>query len=130
LVAETGFGLGDLDLVTREDQVCPAAMDVDRTPEVMRAHPGAFAMPAGTTFAPWALPGRSSGLGCLPEREVERVFFFLARRDAGADEQVIDVPVRQLAVPGERPYPEVHVALGLVGVALVNQTLDHLDDLG
>src|SRR5690606_11850563 len=99
-------------------------------PEVMRAHGGAFDMPAGTTFAPWALPGRFSGLGCLPEREVERVFFFLARRDAGADEQVIDVPVRQLAVPGERPYPEVHVALGLVGVALVNQTLDHLDDLG
>ena len=48
--------LGDLILVVREDEVHPAAVDVEGIAEVLRAHRGAFDVPARAARPPRAAP--------------------------------------------------------------------------
>src|SRR3972149_3765902 len=52
------------------------------------------------------------------------------RLDAGAREHGIEVAGGQLAVVRLAPHTEVDVAVGLVGVAALDEALDHLDDGG
>src|SRR5690606_12808645 len=69
-------GLGELVLVVGEDQVEPAAVDVELVAEVAAGHGGALDVPAGPARAPRAGPGgvgRLLRLGGLPQREVARV---------------------------------------------------------
>ena len=67
------LALGALVLVVREDQVPAAAVDVERQPQVLARHGGAFDMPAGAAHPPRRLPGGLAGFGRLPQREVERI---------------------------------------------------------
>ena len=73
LVAGDRLGLGDLALVMREDEILPAAVDVDRFAQEVRAHHRAFDMPAGSPGPPRALPGRLSRRLRLPQHEVEGI---------------------------------------------------------
>ena len=79
LVAES-FRLRDLVLVMREDEVEPAAVDLEHRPEHVLRHDGAFDVPAGPPASPGRLPPRVlAGLVRLPEREVARILLARVR---------------------------------------------------
>ena len=125
-------GLGDLVLVVREDEVEPAAVDVEDLAEIALAHGRAFDVPARTAPAPGAVPARLLGRGLLPEDEIGRVLLVRVDGDAGAGELVLEVAARELAVVGHRADIEQHLAAGLVGVAALDQRADerlHLGDI-
>ena len=86
-------------------------------------------MPAGATLAPRRVPGRLAGLGGLPECEVERVLLDVVDVDARAGLQILDRLVAELAVVLEFQRAVVHVTVDLVGVALVDERRDEVDDL-
>ena len=129
LAAVGGLGLGDLVLVVREGEVAAAAVDVDRLAEVAVGHGRALNVPAGAALAPRRGPERLAGFGGLPEREVERVFLDVVDVDSRAGLQVLDRLVAELAVVLELQRAVVHVAVDLVGVALVDERRDEVDDL-
>src|SRR5689334_547899 len=60
------FGLCDLVFVMRKNQIPPAAMDVERLPQIFRAHGRALDMPARTSGAPRTFPSRLSRLARFP----------------------------------------------------------------
>ena len=123
-VAERAFGLGDLVLVVREDQVDAAAVDVERLAQIAVRHRRALDVPAGPPGAPRALPRRLARLGALPEREVERAALLLADLDARARLQVVDALAPRACRSSAKPrHGEVDVAAGGVGEALVDQAL-------
>ena len=109
--------LSDLVLVVREDEVLPAAVDVDTLTEVAQGHRGALDVPAGASASPRALPRRLAGLGGLPEREVHGVLLLHARLDARPCPHRVQRAVAELAVLLVAADAEVDVAVGLVGVA-------------
>src|SRR5881397_2846553 len=57
-LASHRLGLGDLGWVMREDQVAPAAVDIQLRAEVARGHRRTLDMPARPTWPPRAFPGR------------------------------------------------------------------------
>src|SRR5205823_1741951 len=66
-------GLGDLVLVVREDEVQPAAVNVEGGAEISGGHGRALEVPAGPAASPGRRPGRLAGLGPLPQGEVARI---------------------------------------------------------
>ncbi len=125
-----GLALGDLVLVMREDEVAPAAVDVEAGSEVAQAHGRALDVPAGAAHAPRALPGGLPGLGRLPDREVERVLLAGLALDPCTLLELLDTLAGEPAVPGEAAHAEVHAPLGLVGVARRHELAAEVDDLG
>ena len=124
--------------MVRERQVGTAAVNVERHAQVLAAHSAALDMPARATLAPGAFPAWLARFGGLPHGEIEgialAVFKTLAvgAQFAMAALHLIDVAVGKLAVFGERTNAEIHVALHLVGMALLDEglyELDHLVDL-
>ena len=125
-----GERLRRLVLVVGEDQVVAAAVDLERRAEHRLRHRGALDVPARPAAAPRRVPRRVlHRLGRLPEREVERVLLARGALEPLALVHVLDVAVRERAVLGQRAHAEVDVALGLVGVAALDQRLDQRDDL-
>jgi len=131
------LGLGALVLVVREDEVGPAAVNVERQAEVFLRHARALDVPARAPLAPRRLPRGLAGLRGLPQREVERVVLAvldaLGAQVAVAGLHLVDVAARERAVARERAHAEVNVAvLGGVRVAAVDEVLherDHRVDL-
>ena len=127
--------LGLLVLVVGEAQVDAAAVDVEGGTEVLARHRRALDVPAGAAAAVGRGPRRGGGLGllgALPQREVARVALAPRVGVAGGLHVVERLP-GQLAVRRPRPDVEVDVAgavLGGVGVALLDQGVDQLEDLG
>ena len=113
--------IGGLDVYKRQ-------VDVDRLAEVAVGHGRALDVPAGAALAPRRVPGRLAGFGGLPEREVERVLLDVVDVDARAGLQVLDRLVAELAVVLELQRAVVHVAVDLVGVALVDERRDEVND--
>ena len=120
--------LGELVLVVGEDEVEPAAVDLERR---------ARAVSSAITEHSMCQPGRPSpqgegqrgvlaGLRRLPEREVARVL--LARVRLAVLDLVGALP-REPAVVGEARDPEVDVAVDRVGEAALDELLDERDDL-
>ena len=128
--AVCALGLRDLVLVVREDEVETAGMDVDGLAEVLVRHSRALDVPARTALAaPRRIPCRFARLGSLPDREVHRVLLDLANRDACAGLKLLHRLMAQLAVLREGLGAEVNVAvLRNIGVAVLDQTLDDVDD--
>ena len=125
------LGLRDLVLVVREDQVHPAAVDVEGRAQVLGGHGRAFQVPAGPPGSPRRLPVRLAGLGRLPQREVPRVALGRVVGVLGRAHLVQPLP-GQRAVGGVGAHVEVHVAAGRVGVLAVDQPAhqhDHLRDV-
>lgn len=123
------LGLGDLVLVVREDQVQAAAVDVEDGAQVLVRHRRALQVPAGAAAAPRGLPAGLAGLGRLPHGEVAGVPL-AGLAVAGGLEQVVQLLVGQAQVLRERLHVEVDVAVGLVGVAALDEAAHHLDHLG
>src|SRR3954468_22536628 len=96
-----GLGLGDLVLMVGEDQVRPAAVDVEVQAEDLLRHGRALDVPARPATAPGGLPERVLALlVSLPEGEVLRVALE-ARGVVLALLHLLERAVRQLAVVGE-----------------------------
>ena len=84
-----------------EDEVSPAAVDVDLIAEGGAVHRRALDVPAGAALAPRRIPADLAGLGRLPEREVVGMALCIVIFDAHAVERVLLVPPRELPVGGE-----------------------------
>lgn len=113
--------------MVREDQVLAATVDVDHVTQVLVDHGGALDVPARAATAPGRLPARLLVGGWLPEDEVAGVAFVVGHFHPGAGEHVFQLATGQLAVIGHGFHCEQHLAVGLVGVALFHQGLDHGD---
>ena len=121
-LAVAALALGDFVFVVREDQVQPAAVDVERLAQQLAAHGGAFDVPAGPAGSPRAGPGRLAGLGRFPEGEIGARPLALGHAAALAAHG-LDAAMAQLAVVRALGDLEIHVALRLVGEALFDQRL-------
>jgi hypothetical protein len=86
-------------------------------------------VPAGTAAAPGGLPAGLARLGGLPHGEVARVAL-AGLAVAGGLAQVVEVLVGELQISLVRADVEVDVAVGLVGVAALDEAPHHLDHLG
>ena len=122
------FALGHFVFVVGEKQVLAAAVNVEGFAQVFHAHGGAFDVPAGTAHAPGGFPGGLARLLGFPEGEVGGVLFHLVHVDARTGLQVVQVLAGQLAVAHVLLGVKVHVAVHLVGVALVLQGFHQMDD--
>ena len=96
VVALRGYGLGNLALVMREDQIHAAAMYIEMAAQVFPSHSRTFAMPAGESVAPRRWPAHDVlGLRAFPECEVDGVMFFvLAIECARRIQHLVDVATR------------------------------------
>src|SRR2546427_5374138 len=75
-----GTRLRELVLVVREDEVEPAAVDLELRPEVLLGHHRALDVPAGPAATPRRVPPRVlGGLVRLPERKVARILLARVR---------------------------------------------------
>ena len=127
-LASAALGLGNLVFVVGEDQVLSAAVDVDGLAQVLVDHRGALDVPARTALAPAGRPARLTRLGSLPEHKVQRVLLVLAHADARAALQLLQRLVGELAIARVLAGAEQHVAVCLVGKALILQRLDDFFD--
>src|SRR5262245_32570778 len=76
--AGCAFGLRDLILVMREDQVDAAAMDVKRLTEILHRHRRALEVPAWPAFTKRRRPaGLSILFRGLPQNEIARIILFV-----------------------------------------------------
>ncbi len=122
------FALSDLALVVREDVVNAAAVNVKGGAQVLACHGRALDMPAGEAHPPRAIPAQDVlRFGPLPQGKVFRVAFLVAHFLAGARFLFFQAAVGKLAVFRVRPYVKVDIAIHDIGMALVDQALDHGD---
>ena len=130
--ASEGLRLGDLVLMVGEDEVLPAAVNIDSLAQVFQGHGAALDVPAGPPWAPGAFPLRLAGLGRLPKGEVHRMLLFVPAflHPACFGRQVAEVSVAELTVFGKAGYTEIDIAPRLIGVTLLDQACNDLDDFG
>ena len=119
--------LGQLVLVVREDQVRPAAVDVEGLAQIGARHGRAFDMPAGPAPAPGARPAGQVFRARLPEHEVRRVPLVGRHIDARAGDQLLPGVAREPPVIRHGGHMEEHMPVRLIGVAVRDQLFDHLD---
>ena len=129
-VAEGAAALRDLVLVVREDEVEAAGMDVEGLAQVLGAHRRAFDVPARPAAAPRARPARLIVGRGLPQHEVGGVLLVGRHLDPRAGDQLVARAPRQAAVVAHARHAEQDMALGGIGMAVVDQALDHGDHLG
>ncbi len=121
-----------------KDQIGTPEVDVDRVPEFLAHHGGAFDVPARPAGAPGGGEAGFPRFGALPEREVEGVvlarFLGIAGTSAGALLLLLDVPAAEPAVAPGPGHREVHIAVGAVGrpagFQLADQGTDRLQAAG
>ena len=130
LAAVGGLGLGDLVLVVRELQVLAAAVDVDGLAQVAVGHGGALNVPAGPALAPGGVPIGLTGLGGLPEGEVQGILLHVVDVDPSPCLEVLNGLVGEFSVVGKLLRAVVHIPVHRIGIALVDEGLDQVDDLG
>ncbi len=123
------FRLRNLILVVGENQVLPAAMDVQSLSQVFQGHGTTLNMPARSALPPGAIPGWLPGLSCLPQDKVHRVLFCFTRVNAGTGFHLLQGPVRKLAVIGHLPHPEIDATLGRISIAFLHEPLHKFNNL-
>src|SRR5439155_23196265 len=114
--------LGELVLMVREDEVEPAAVDLEDGAEVLLRHHRALDVPARPAAAPRRLPRRVlAGLRRLPQGEI--AWILLQRTRLLLLDLFRPLP-RELAVLGVASDPEIDVALDVVGEVARDELLD------
>ncbi len=123
------FRLRDFVFVMWKEQIEPAAVNVERLPEVLHAHRRAFDMPARTTGSPGAVPCRLARPGSLPHGEVGRVAFAVAGFDASSRQHFVDASPAQFAVIVIPLDLKVDVTIERISMAVFDERADHLEHL-
>ena len=67
------LGLRNFVFVMGKLQILPAAVDVEMIAQAAGRHRGALDMPARPSIPPGRRPGRFTGLGRLPQHEIQRI---------------------------------------------------------
>src|SRR5690606_12575055 len=111
----------------------PAPVDVEIEAEILDAHGRALDVPSRPALAPGAIPAPAIRRRPLPQCEIQGVALALARLDAGADLELVEVAPRELAVAFEAADREVDVLRARgegddIRGAIGNEALDELDD--
>ena len=127
-LAGEGFGLGDFVFMVREDEVAAAAVEIEGIAEVFIAHSRTFDVPARTAFAPRAVPRRFARFSPFPESEVHGIVFAVVDFDAGAGHHVVEAAAAQFAVVVKFFDAVIDVVVDDIGIAFVDEGLDHVDD--
>ncbi len=122
-----GDALRDLVLVVRKDEIEPAAVNVEGLAQKRLAHRRAFDVPAGPAAAPRALPAGQILGRRLPQHEIGGIALVGRDLDTRAGDELVARAARQAAVLGEAADREEDVMIGLVGMALGDEALDHRD---
>src|SRR3954454_5143887 len=105
-------------------------MDIRPVGQVLLDHRRALDVPAGTSWSPRALPGGLTGLGGLPQREVQRTLLVAGRAFLGLAHLVGTLPAEAtVGWVALNVVVDVTVAGG-VGVAFLDELLDQRDHLG
>ena len=131
LVALTCHSLCNLTFVMRENEVETAAVYVEVVAKILASHGRALAVPSGESVAPRTGPAHDVlGQSLLPDGEVHLVVFLAHSVElaAGVD-NVVEVAAREYAVLMVLVvfhHIEVHGAVALVGIAVVENLLHEL----
>ena len=127
--AVAALALRDFVFMVRENQILPAAVNVNRITEIAAHHCRALNVPAGSAVAPRGRPVRLAGFCAFPKGKVHRVFFQLADVNPRTGFQILQGLVRKLAVFREIFGTEIHVAIfHRVRVPFLDQSFDNLDN--
>ena len=123
--------------MVREAEVNAAAVQIEGFAEIMRAHCGAFDVPARAAFAPGALPEIRAvfGLAGFPEREVGNVIARVFVGGVGVAGGIgclraerVAVEAGEFAVFGIAGDLEINASVGCdVGVPACDEFFDHRD---
>jgi len=119
--------LCDLILVVREDEIETAAVNVDRLAQVRPDHRGAFDMPARAAPSPRRFPADDALPARLPEHEIGRIALVGRDLNAGAGDHRLPIPLAEHTIIGVARDGKQHMPLRLIGMAEVDQPLDHGD---
>src|SRR5205085_7089678 len=92
------LALRNLVLVVRENEIEPAAMDVEGLAELGLAHRRAFDMPARPAAAPRAVPTGLVGGGGLPQHKIAGIALVGRDLDPRASDHLVAAAARELAV--------------------------------
>ena len=113
-----------------EDQIVTTAVDVDLLAQVAVNHGGALDVPSRPALSPGGVPGDLAGLGCFPNSEVKGPFLIGVGGDAAGGLELVHGLVGEPSVVLHLGDVEVDAAVvGHVGVAVVDDPLDHGDDV-
>ena len=124
------FALSDFVFMVREDQVRTTAVDVERFAQIVAAHGRAFDVPTRTTATPLGIPLGFTGLGALPEHEVERIALGLVGSHTLATAKIVDVLTGELTVTIKATNVVSHVtAFGLISQTVGLQTINDVEHL-
>ena len=86
-------------------------------------------MPARTAFSPRGIPRNFIRfLLRLPQCKIQRILLHFAYCNPGAVLQIIDILSGQLSVVLELPGAVVHISVCLIGIALIDQRPDEIND--
>ena len=87
-------------------------------------------MPSGTAVSPGGFPIGLAFFGFFPNGKVQRTVFFVIDVNAGTDFEIVDVLAGEFAVSGKFVNGKVDIAVDVVSHAVVDEFLDHGDDVG
>ena len=102
-------------------------MDINLFTEIFFRHHRTLDMPSRTSVSPRRRPGRFPFFFRFPEYKIHRIFLFIADSDTDACRQIIQILFGQLAIAFKLPGPIIYSAIYRVGIALIDQRLNHLD---
>src|SRR6185437_8536802 len=114
LAAMRAGALRNLVFVMREDQIEPAAVNVECLPEMRLAHRRALDMPTGAAAAPRRLPAGQVGRRRLPQHEIAGILLVGRDFDPGAGDHFVPRAAGEFAVLGIARDAEQDMAFGAI----------------
>ena len=108
-------------------QVDSTSVNIQRFTQILHRHRRTFDMPTGPPFANFCLPEMFARLWRLPQREVARVFFFVAVVvDSRARLNPGQINLRKLPILRKLRDPVINRSVAFVGECFLLQPLDQL----
>src|SRR5579884_1843003 len=116
--------LSDLVLVVREDEVEPAAMDIDGLAKMLLDHRRALDVPTGAPPGPRRIPADHAFFTRLPQHKVRGIALVRRDLDAGAGDHLLTITTGEHAIIGVARHREKDMAFGFIGMTEAHQSLD------
>ena len=120
--------LGHLIFMVREYQIAAAAVEIETTAQILVGHGAAFDVPARPTRSPGAIPAGFAGFGALPECKIHRMALAVVHFHPGTGLHILQATAAQMAVRREVLNAEIYVAVHHIGVPLVDERRNHIDN--